>query len=242
MAADIAFAPLPARAISDQRLTGLHFRVLAAVAMHDRLASRRGKGGGCWAGNKTLAAECGCHLTNLSTAITELGRYGYLESHPHPLNRRQRVLNVVYNDHDIAFTKAANSLPTGKQSSPQPEPTVCPPANETGHIVCPLSKNDRQNQSLSPSNIFSETGRYSEETENDSSAEAARATRVHSVGEWLARTERLLKKGTSVSKLSELYLHLENLHGELEYGTSEHGWTQRLLEWVGDALHVEGVR
>jgi hypothetical protein len=69
-----AFAPLPARDIGDKRLSGLHFRVLAAIAMHDRMSGSRGKGQGCRAGNKTLATECGCDYSRLSATITDRPR------------------------------------------------------------------------------------------------------------------------------------------------------------------------
>lgn len=126
------FAPLPARAIGDTRLTGLHLRVLAAVALHDRLSGSRGKGQGCWAGNKKLATICACNYTNLSTALTDLGRYGYIVRELHPLNRRLRIFRVCYLDADTLVAKSTNdanvgdSLPTGKDEFAQAAVIVCP--------------------------------------------------------------------------------------------------------------------
>ncbi|GAG18887.1 unnamed protein product, partial [marine sediment metagenome] len=51
----VFFAALPARAIGDARLTGLHLKALGAIATHDRISGQRKKGQGCWAGNKRLA-------------------------------------------------------------------------------------------------------------------------------------------------------------------------------------------
>jgi hypothetical protein len=65
------------RALGDKRLSAIHFRVLGAVARHDRLSTSRQGGQGCWAKNETLAKLCGVNLTNLSTAINELGGWGY---------------------------------------------------------------------------------------------------------------------------------------------------------------------
>jgi hypothetical protein len=58
----VFFAPLPPRAIRDGRLSGRHFRVLAAIALHDRMAGRRKRGAGCWASHRTLCDEVGYAL------------------------------------------------------------------------------------------------------------------------------------------------------------------------------------
>ncbi len=42
------FAAMPARMMSDERLAALHFRVLAVIAVHDRMGRN---GQHCWAGN-----------------------------------------------------------------------------------------------------------------------------------------------------------------------------------------------
>lgn len=98
------FAPVPARAISDARLRGLHWKILAAVAPHDRMSAARDKGGqGCWAGNKRLTRMIGCHYTNLSTALSELEMWGYIERKPNPANKRRRVLYVIYDERDAAL-------------------------------------------------------------------------------------------------------------------------------------------
>lgn len=124
------FAPLPTRAIADPRLSALHFRVLACIAYHDRMANRRKTGGGCWASHKTLCDEIGCNYTNFSTAITQLGEFGYLTRRVHPLNKKLRIYNVIYED----------GLPTGKLSKsdadglPMGKPQrqiVCPPESQT---------------------------------------------------------------------------------------------------------------
>jgi hypothetical protein len=133
------FAPLPLRAISDQRLSGLHFRVLAMVAFHDRMSARRKTGAGCWASHKTMCAEIGCNYTNLSTALTDLGKWGYLERHVHPLNKRLRVYNVNY-----------DSLPTDKQSGAQ----LCQETNDQPAIVCQPKRQDVEGTEDSLRNIF----------------------------------------------------------------------------------------
>ena len=59
--------PLPPRVVGDRRLSALHFRVLAAIAMHDRMSHVRRAGQGCWATNQTLATEATCDYARLSS-------------------------------------------------------------------------------------------------------------------------------------------------------------------------------
>lgn len=87
------FAPLPLRAMGDRRLTARHFRVLMAIAFHDRF-NRNGQG--CWAGRDKLAALAQCSVTHFSDAISDLRGWGYVISTPHPLNRRQVVHRITY--------------------------------------------------------------------------------------------------------------------------------------------------
>ncbi len=118
--AKITFAAIPARAVGDPRLKGLHLKVLGAVALHDRLSAARKNGQGCWAGNKRLAELIGCNYSNLSTALTELATWGYIDSRTNPMNKTRRILFIVYDERDGAFVKANrddNPLPTGKLSA-----------------------------------------------------------------------------------------------------------------------------
>lgn len=91
------YAPYPLRALRDQRLTGLHLRVLGVIAAHDRLNKN---GQGCRAGNKRLAELSGCHLKSLSPALKALAELGYIEANTNPLNRRSRIYTVIYTDED----------------------------------------------------------------------------------------------------------------------------------------------
>jgi hypothetical protein len=90
----------PRRIIRDSRPAALHHRVLGAVALHDGMSLVKGKGGGCYASYKTLAAEVGCDYTNFSKAITSLIRWGYLVREPQILDRRKFTLRVVYDAED----------------------------------------------------------------------------------------------------------------------------------------------
>ena len=141
MAGKLFFAPLPPRAIGDQRLTGIHLRVLAAIALHDRMSAGRKAGQGCWAGNQKLAAVCGCNYNNLSTAITDLVALGYIERQAHPINKRLRVYRVIYNETDQAIVKARDSSPTGEGMSR-------PQTSDADPIVRPDFSESQSDQSL----------------------------------------------------------------------------------------------
>ncbi|UKK92062.1 helix-turn-helix domain-containing protein [Brucella pseudogrignonensis] len=87
------FAAIPGRASRDERLTGLHFRVLCTVAGHDRMGRN---GQCCWAGRDTLARLVGCNPSRLSSAVSELIDLGYLEEHRHEDDGRRKGYRVVY--------------------------------------------------------------------------------------------------------------------------------------------------
>lgn len=87
------FAAIPGRANRDDRLSGLHFRVLGTIAGHDRMGRN---GQCCWAGRNTLAELVGCHPSRLSTAIGDLIEWGYLEEQRHEQDGRKKGYRVVY--------------------------------------------------------------------------------------------------------------------------------------------------
>jgi len=115
------FAGIPARVIGDQRLTALHFRALASIALHDQMSART-QGQGCWASLKTLSEECGCVHTSLSAAINDLGGWGYVAIDRHPDDRRRHVLRVLYTGEDVAVLKKVR---------PPPNNVVSPQSNSS---------------------------------------------------------------------------------------------------------------
>ena len=182
----ITFAPIPARAFGDPRLKGLHLKTLGVVALHDRLSAARKNGQGCWAGNLRLAEMIGCNYTNLSTALTDLATWGYIERRTNPMNKTRRILFIVYDERDGAFVKPnhdENPLPTGKQSAGAEAADNSLPAGKnslpTGKddpgIVCPDFQTSLKNQSLNGGEyIPQKRGTDSAEAGNRDSAEAGR--------------------------------------------------------------------
>lgn len=165
------FAPLPARAIGDANLTGLHLKVLGAIAMHDRLGKNRQ---GCWAGNKRLAEMVGCDYSRLSATLTHLATLGYIERDPHPLNKRLRVLRVLYTDNDKAMMKGADTLPNGKQSVPAEDADSLPDGKAAAETVCrDFQEAPQFQEDESVEYIPQKRGRDFAEAREENSAEAA---------------------------------------------------------------------
>jgi DNA-binding MarR family transcriptional regulator len=89
------FCPVPVRAMSDPRLTAGHFRLLLAIASHDRFSKDR-HSAGCYASQQTLAEETSLHLTNIGGYARDLEAWGYLEVEHHREDRRRLVYRVIY--------------------------------------------------------------------------------------------------------------------------------------------------
>lgn len=201
------YAPLPARAMVDMRLSERHLRTLAVVAAHDRL----GKNGiGCWASHQRLAEMVGCHYTRISHNLKELGELGYIERVEHPLNKRLRVYKVIYTDADARVMKAtakaiANdySCPDGQVSD---DSIVAQPDNPDADIVAYQNQQVAVSIEEPPVNIFPEGGNRSRETLGRNSAEAARSYE-HAVGfedERLSLDARLAILERSLPDIKEL--------------------------------------
>lgn len=201
------FAPLPPRAIADDRLSGLDLRVLACIALHDRMSGKLKKGQGCTAGNRTLATEIGCDYSRLSACITKLGTLGYVEKTAHPLNRRQRVYRVIYTDDDSSFVKG-ESLPPRKQ---KPD------------IVCQDFEDVQPDQGLTDVNIFRETEKIFRRNGERNSPEGARPFGLAmpakvgngNEGSAIAQFERVWKQGERNPEWVAAWLeYLEAVHAD----------------------------
>lgn len=94
--------------LRDVRLTALHFRALAVISHHDRMSLVTGKGQGCWASSATMAAAIGCNVTNMSTAINQLAKWGYLEIGHLQSDKRKRVYRVIFTGSPV------DDLPNGQ--------------------------------------------------------------------------------------------------------------------------------
>jgi hypothetical protein len=126
------FAPIPARALSDRRLSARHFRVLGGVALHDRFGKN---GQGCWAGRKRLAQASSCSETHVSDALSDLRRWGYVKSEPHPMNRRTTVHRVIYDEEDGSQIRDLSGKNRSRFLSKQVPPQNLKPLKGLGNEV-----------------------------------------------------------------------------------------------------------
>jgi len=245
-----AFAMLPYRAIGDSRLTSLDLRTLAAISWHDRGSRPRGKGAGCWAGNKKLTEEVGCDYTNLSSTVTKLGTLGYITREPHPVNRKLRVYRVVYDALPIdKQSSPANGLPDHKlspthetvsESIASASEDVLGPEwdRETGEIVCRPNPqgNEEQEQSRSIYIPLKREDISRSELTNSPKGRAWREVARNgngasvSVGTQLAMIERRIKEATWEPGIAESFIEeINNLAMQVPYSDPNYGWMERLL-------------
>ena len=144
------FAPIPLRALLDQRLTGHHLRLLGMIAAHDRLGKN---GSGCWASQDRLAALLGCSKSTLSKRLSVLRDYGYIASQSNPEKRWFRVHRVVYTADDEQFWTTKSVSMEGKSVSSLAEtdlPNQFPNHPKSVSTVTKLSNenNDLQNVTI----------------------------------------------------------------------------------------------
>lgn len=96
MAKPRAFTTLPVAMIADMELTALDLRVAAVIALHDGMSAVKGKGGGCYAKNQTLADLVRTDPTNFSKSLSRLIGKGYVTREPQLMDKRRFTLRVQY--------------------------------------------------------------------------------------------------------------------------------------------------
>lgn len=156
----VLFAPIPIRALGDRQLTEIHLRALGVVAYHDRMSLATGKGQGCWASTATMAKEMGGYnLTNVSTAISQLAKWGYLKVDKRPDDKRLRIYRVDFADADNLPQGQTidddDYLPDGQTIDQNPTQDNLPEGNQSGKVICPRDHSNDGNSSLFPSQEIS---------------------------------------------------------------------------------------
>ncbi|WP_163265615.1 helix-turn-helix domain-containing protein [Chelativorans alearense] len=246
------YAPLPARAMGDKRLSGEDFRVLMAVSAHDRLGAN---GIGCFASHTRLAALVGCHEKSLSRSLARLVECGYVEAGRHPINRRTRTYRIKYIKFDgeyLASTKAAtgnksatykpgigsNFATLGEAIGNKPAPEAVPIGNKP-------NQNSQKKQIDNSDNIFSETVINPVETESKHPAEATptagkrayERAPSRSIGSNLGLIERLIKNGLNDDQARQWLEWLD----EIENGSlsgDDFQRASRLRSQLGERLNA----
>jgi len=246
---DKAFsAPLPLRALGDQRLSGLDLRTLGVVAAHDRMSLKLGSGRGCDASHETLAAEIGCNYINLGKSIKKLAELGYVECSRQPTDRRSHVYRVPAHLYDYseslsfyqpsAHARARASSKQIGQTTKEADGIVCHDSDET-----PAKTESSRVQYISQSD---ET--YSVETAKTYSSEEARfAARGlakiefgDNAGGQMARLERELNARAVIDEqTSDGWDRYLNDVAENDACEANRRRAERLMDQVADRLAVQ---
>jgi len=146
------FAPVPQRAMRDQRLTSADLRLLMAIAAHDRFTYNKR---GCYAGSQRLAACANCDATTVWRSTQRLCEFAYIDQSLDPNDRRKRIYRVIYNDDDALAMKV----------DPKTKKIARPQSSQTEKDCIEKAHVDEIIEETSP-NIFCKTGNTSRETKN----------------------------------------------------------------------------
>jgi hypothetical protein len=128
------YAPIPARAFGDDRLSGTDLRLLAAIAAHDRFGRN---GSGCFASQRRLAGLINAHEKAVARAASRLAEFGYLGVERNPMNARLVVYRVIYTDADAHAMRGDGrsfTRPAGLTLAPTPDAAAKNEAAEASPI------------------------------------------------------------------------------------------------------------
>lgn len=235
------FGPVPCRAISDQRLSGSEFRVLAAIGAHDGLGMN---GRGCDAGRTRLAYLCGINLATFSKSVRLLEILGYVSVEGHPTDGRRRVWRVIYTaDDGVVMSSRHNPTDEKWVASRQPNSSYIggDTATQMQEIGCLINSQVSDFTNEPKPNIFCETDNKFPERANKfagmrgssgcSVFEGHHSTQNHrSLKSRICETERLWREkeidsATAVERLTDLLEeseevtesnHIERIFGDIE--------------------------
>lgn len=235
-------APFPLRAIGDKRLSGLDLRTLGAIAAHDRMSDWRGKGRGCDASHKTLAAKIGTDETNLSKSIGKLVSLDYVVASRPSGDKRTHVYRVPARLYDhaesLSFHQPSVSKELG-QTTNYPEPKVVGDfTNDIVEMVGEGLSESGENPPNSPRNIFRINGeKYSSEEARPETRSLSRIEFDDNDGAQMASFERQWKASpesftrSELERWSERFEEIQEFHAP---GSTENGWARRLASEIAD--------
>lgn len=233
------FAPIPNRALIDDRMKGRHYRVLGIIAAHDRFMYR---GLGCTLSGSRIAAKVGMTQPNVSRACRDLEAWGYLARHAHPKIKQRSMWTVLY---DPQSDKAVLGTPPEAASLPpaNPEPDDKPMPHRAmadGQTYAPQDIHNRLNLSSKINSGGESASPNGDDGLRDGESDKPLCAR-------LAMFERALKAGRyrfKLDALQEFYILLDDITAEYENGTPEHGMAYRLMDDVDDQIQeaVEAER
>ena len=145
------FAALPARAMRDTKLTPADFRVLCAIAAHDRLGANKR---GCYASRERLAYCIQGDASTVTRSTKHLVELGYLNHTTDPKDQRKNIYRVTYTSEDEFAMKPSRD-----------EKRVAPTQPRSSEKGCHQNTEDIEFKEECNTNIFRKTENISSETE-----------------------------------------------------------------------------
>lgn len=100
------FGAIPVRAFRDTRLSAGDFRLLGAIAYHDRLGRN---GAGCYVDPRRLAEEAALSYSHVARHTRRLAGFGYLDILRSLKDRRKRIYRLIYNDNTEVVTDSGDN-------------------------------------------------------------------------------------------------------------------------------------
>ena len=230
--------------MTDKRLSAQDFRALMAIAYHDRFGKN---GTGCWASYRTLAELTNCNIKSLTRSISALAEHGYVEGRVNPLNKKTRILFVIYTDDDKDL-KAGRNI----GNNPATDAEIIGDISATDHRLIgnktapngqDIGNSDFENieryQNDADGNISCEAKNISRENEIRNSPEGAPPSKSRTIsdGEMLARIEREIKSvQLSNATLRMFSTVVEGIAERAEANSAEYGRSERILTEIYDLL------
>lgn len=216
------FAPIPNRAIYDDRLGFMHMRVLGCITMHDRMG-RNGRH--CLLSNRRIGEKLDMDFSNVAKCVRDLIEWGYLARLANPDHKQRQQLMTVYDE--------AADLRAIKENRGITEPRLdtlnrgmgTPHIRDTpeGDIIdagepAPIWKSE-----LCPS---------SKSSEAEQDAFIARVLRTTDDAAFLGQLSRAAERGCLFHEAFgyDLWQRLDSIHTTYDVSDPLSGWAYRLLE------------
>lgn len=97
------FAPIPNRALIDDRVTGRKLKILGIISAHDRMGRN---GQHCTLSVRRIGEKLGVDFSNARKDIRDLIEWGYIGRLAHPTHKQRWQLAIAYDDAaDLAVVK-----------------------------------------------------------------------------------------------------------------------------------------
>lgn len=220
------FIGLPPAAMADTRLSACDFRVLMAIASHDRLG-RNGRG--CFASVGTLAGEARCAIRAAERSISHLKLCGYVKAAAREDDRRQRVYRV---DYEAGKTVKSDGERAGDHRQ---NPPISPPASgKTGQNTQRVKGGKHSKHIVSNGEPYA--GEPAPFLQNADFLDREIRRGSQNLGGWLAQVERYIPHASD-EDLERMLQELETIvEASFDYGDPNAGRAERLLLEIGDRL------